>query len=153
MARSELSRSAREARPFSLLLCDIDHFKRVNDTHGHLVGDVVLEQIARRLVSSVRDYDAVGRYGGEEFLIVLSNCDEDCLRTRAEHIRAAIASTPFQTGNGELSVSISIGAMTHCGWKSSNPLESTLAEADAALYQAKAEGRNRAVFAIPPVAA
>ena len=114
MARSELRRSAREGRPFSLLLCDIDHFKRVNDNYGHLVGDVVLEEVARRLISSVRDYDSVGRYGGEEFLIVVSNCDEESLRTRAEHVRAAIGSIPIQTGNAELSVSISIGAMTHC---------------------------------------
>jgi diguanylate cyclase (GGDEF)-like protein len=153
MARNELRRSAREARPFSLLICDIDHFKRVNDNHGHLVGDAVLEEVARRLISSVRNYDAVGRYGGEEFLIVLSNCDEEGLRTRAEQIRAAIASAPIQTENAELSVSISIGAMTHCCRESDIPLESILAETDAALYQAKEEGRNRAVFAVPRVAA
>lgn len=153
MARSELRRSTREARPFSLLLCDVDHFKRVNDDHGHLAGDVVLEEVARRLISSVRDYDAVGRYGGEEFLIVLSNCDEKSLRTRAEHIRTAVASMPIQTGTAELAVSISIGAMTHCCSESDIPLESILAQADAALYQAKEEGRNRAVLAIPPIAA
>jgi diguanylate cyclase (GGDEF)-like protein len=147
-ARSELHRSAREARPFSLLLCDIDHFKRVNDNHGHLAGDVVLEEVARRLISSVRDYDAVGRYGGEEFLIIFGNCDEDSLKARAEQIRAAIASMPIQAGNAELSVSISIGAMTHCCWESDIPLESIIARADAALYNAKAGGRNRAVFAV-----
>jgi diguanylate cyclase (GGDEF)-like protein len=152
-ARSELHRSAREARPFSLLLCDIDHFKRVNDSHGHLVGDVVLEEVARRLISSVRDYDAVGRYGGEEFLIVFGNCDEDSLRARAEDIRTAIASMPIQTGNVELSVSISIGAMMHCCSESDIPLESILARADAALYSAKAGGRNRAAFAVPSIAA
>jgi diguanylate cyclase (GGDEF)-like protein len=153
MARSELRRSAREARPFSLLLCDIDHFKRINDNHGHLAGDAVLEEVSRRLISSVRDYDAVGRYGGEEFLIVLGNCDEICLRTRAEHIRTAIASTPIQTGTAELSVSISIGAITYCPSKADLPLESILAQTDAALYHAKAEGRNRAIFALPPIAA
>jgi diguanylate cyclase (GGDEF)-like protein len=153
LARCELRRSAREARPFSLLLCDIDHFKRVNDDHGHLVGDVVLEEVARRLTSSVRGYDAVGRYGGEEFLIVLSNCDQDGLRTRAEDIRAAIASTPIQTGNTELSVSISIGAMTHCCSEHDILLESVLAQADVALYTAKAKGRNRAEFGVPLVAA
>jgi two-component system cell cycle response regulator len=153
MAHNELRRSGREARPVSLLLCDIDHFKRVNDNHGHLVGDVVLEEVARRLMASVRDYDAVGRYGGEEFLVVLSNCDEDGLRTRAEHIRTAIASMPIQAGDSELSVAISIGAMTHRCWESDIPLEFILAQVDAALYNAKAAGRNRAVFAVPPVPA
>jgi two-component system, cell cycle response regulator len=153
MARIELLRSAREAQPFSLLLCDIDHFKQVNDNHGHLVGDVVLEEVAGRLTSSVRGYDAVGRYGGEEFLIVLSNCDENNLRARAEDIRTAVASTPIQTGHSGLSVSISIGAMTHRRWESDISLESIIARADAALYNAKAEGRNRAAFAVPPIAA
>jgi two-component system, cell cycle response regulator len=153
MARIELLRSAREAQPFSLLLCDIDHFKQVNDNHGHLVGDVVLEEVARRLTYSVRGYDAVGRYGGEEFLIVLGNCDESNLRARAEDIRTAVVSTPIQTGHAELSVSISIGAMTHRCWESDISLESIIARADAALYNAKAEGRNRAAFAVPPIAA
>jgi len=153
MARNELSRSSREARPFSVLLCDIDRFKRINDNHGHLVGDVVLEEVSRRLISSVRDYDAVGRYGGEEFLIIVSNCDEESLRTRAENVRTAIGSIPIQTGKAELSVSISIGAMTHCCWEHDISLESILAKADAALYNAKAAGRNRAVFALPSIAA
>jgi two-component system cell cycle response regulator len=152
-ARSELRRSATEARPFSLLLCDIDHFKLVNDNHGHLVGDVVLEEVARRLISSVRDYDTVGRYGGEEFLIVLGDCDENRLRARAEQIRTAVASLPIQVGNVELSISISIGAMMHCRPESDIPLESILSQADTALYNAKAEGRNRAVFAFPAIAA
>jgi diguanylate cyclase (GGDEF)-like protein len=153
MARGELHRSVREAQPFSVLLCDLDHFKHINDNHGHLVGDVVLEEVARRLIHSVRDYDAVGRYGGEEFLIVFGNCDEDSLKSRAEQIRAAIASMPIQVGNTELSVSISIGAMTHCCWGSDIQLETILAKADAALYNAKTEGRNRAVFAVPSMAA
>jgi two-component system cell cycle response regulator len=146
-AAKELHRSTREARPFSLLLCDIDHFKRVNDDYGHLTGDVVLKEVSRRLVSSVRDYDAVGRYGGEEFLILLSNCDENCLKARAEHIRAAIASTPVQVGDAELFVSISIGAILYSFSEPDVSLESMLAQADSALYRAKAEGRNRTVFA------
>jgi diguanylate cyclase (GGDEF)-like protein len=153
MAHGELRRSAREARPFSLLLCDIDHFKRVNDDHGHLVGDAVLEEVAKRLSASVRDYDPVGRYGGEEFLIVLSNCTDEGLRARTEHIRAAIASTPFRIGNAELSISISIGAITHCCMEFDVSLESILAQADAALYNAKSGGRNRAIYAVSPIAA
>jgi two-component system cell cycle response regulator len=152
-ARHELRRSVREGRPFSLLLCDVDHFKRVNDEHGHLAGDIVLKEVARRLASSVRDYDAVGRYGGEEFLILLSNCDEKCLRMRSENLLAAIASTPVQAGDIELSVSISIGAMACCFSSTDISLESILAQADAALYCAKAEGRNRAVLAASLIAA
>lgn len=148
-ARNELRRSARERRSFSLLLCDIDHFKRVNDGHGHLAGDTVLKEVARRLASTVRDYDAVGRYGGEEFLILLSNCEENCLRSRAEDLLAAVTATPIQTGGTELSVSISIGAIACCFSSADTPLESILAQADAALYCAKGEGRNRAIFAVP----
>jgi two-component system cell cycle response regulator len=153
LVQSELNRSVREPRPTSLLLCDIDHFKRVNDNYGHLTGDKVLEEVARRLISVVRNYDAVGRYGGEEFLILLCECDNDGLRARAEDVRAAIASTPIQTGNAEVSVSISIGAMTCNDGNSGLALKCLLAQADAALYRAKAEGRNRTVFANPAVAA
>jgi two-component system, cell cycle response regulator len=71
----EISRSRRERAPIAILLCDVDHFKSVNDTHGHLIGDVVLRDAARRLLFSVRSYDYLGRYGGEEFLIILNNCD------------------------------------------------------------------------------
>jgi diguanylate cyclase (GGDEF)-like protein len=150
MVRSELQRSARDHSPTSILLCDIDHFKRVNDTHGHLIGDHVLEEVARRLISTVRAYDAVGRYGGEEFLIVLSNCDERGVRARAEGIRSAIAAAPIQTGSGNLSISISIGALT-CWRREEVPLEQILVQVDAALYRAKAEGRNCTAFDSPLV--
>lgn len=153
LVRSELQRSARDGSPTSILLCDIDHFKLVNDHHGHLVGDFVLEEVARRLISSVRPYDAVGRYGGEEFLIVLSNCDQDGVRSRAEDIRSAIATTPIQTKSRELSISISIGAITCVGRRSGEvPLERVLTRVDAALYRAKADGRNCTAFDSPLVA-
>jgi two-component system cell cycle response regulator len=153
LMRSELHRSARDAGPTSILLCDIDHFKRVNDNYGHLIGDRVLEEVSRRLIATVRAYDAVGRYGGEEFLVVLSNCDESCLRVRAEDIRLAIAANPIQTDHGEISISISIGAMPCVGWKPEEvPLERILTQVDAALYRAKAGGRNCAAFDAPLVA-
>lgn len=153
LMRSELQRSARDGSPTSILLCDIDHFKLVNDHHGHLIGDTVLEEVARRLISSVRAYDGVGRYGGEEFLIVLSNCDEAGLRARAENIRSAIAAAPIKTGSGELSISISIGALTCTGCRPEGvPLENILAQVDAALYRAKADGRNCTAFDSPLVA-
>lgn len=150
LVHSELHRSARNLKPTSLLLCDVDHFKRVNDNYGHLIGDIVLEEVARRLISIVRPYDAVGRYGGEEFLILLSDCEEDGLRRRAEELRAAITAIPIPTERGDLWISISIGAVTCVDWKPDDiPLERILAQADAALYQAKAEGPNCVVFAAP----
>jgi diguanylate cyclase (GGDEF)-like protein len=153
LVRSELQRSARESSPTSILLCDIDHFKLVNDHHGHLIGDTVLEEVARRLISSVRAYDGVGRYGGEEFLIVLSNCNDRDLKARAESIRTAIANNPIQTKNGELPISISIGAITCVGRRSEEvSLERILTQVDAALYRAKADGRDRTAFDSPLVA-
>jgi diguanylate cyclase (GGDEF)-like protein len=146
---SELRRAAREATPTSLLLCDLDHFKQINDKYGHLAGDAVLEEVARRLITAVRAYDAVGRYGGEEFLILLSNCGDQGLRARAEDIRSAIASAPIQTGTAALSITISIGAVTCDNWKDNLSLESVLAQADEALYRAKDAGRNCAAFAHP----
>jgi two-component system, cell cycle response regulator len=144
---AELQRSVREATLTALLLCDLDHFKQVNDIHGHLVGDAVLEEVARRLIAAVRSYDAVGRYGGEEFLILLSRCDESGLRARAEDIRAAIGSTPIRTADMDLPVTISVGAVICDNSKGDLSLQHALAQADAALYRAKAAGRNRASFA------
>jgi diguanylate cyclase (GGDEF)-like protein len=147
LLRSELERSVRSHQVTSVLLCDIDHFKQINDNHGHLIGDIVLREVASRFVTAVRSYDAVGRYGGEEFLILLSNCDGSSLESRCESVRASIASTPMATGQGLLSVSVSIGAVTCPQWDPGTPLERILALADSALYRAKAEGRNRAVLA------
>jgi two-component system cell cycle response regulator len=147
LMESELERSFREKQSTSFLLCDVDHFKQVNDQHGHLVGDMVLQEVAKRLASTVRSYDAVGRYGGEEFLIILSHCDESSLATRAESVRSEIASRPFMAGDKELSVSLSIGALTCRNWTPDIPVERILAQVDAALYRAKAEGRNRIALA------
>jgi two-component system, cell cycle response regulator len=147
LMRGELGRSVREGKSTSILLCDVDNFKQVNDNYGHLVGDVVLQEVARRLVSAVRSYDAVGRYGGEEFLVLLSHCDESNLKARSESIRAAVADTPFVSGSEELSISISVGAVTCEKWDPGVPIERLLARADAALYKAKADGRNLTVIA------
>jgi len=149
LLQSELSRAIRGHAPVSLILCDIDHFKRVNDVHGHPVGDEVLREVSRRLLDSVRKHDAVGRYGGEEFLIVLGGCDHPNLRTRAEQIRRRIADHPFSVAGGTLSipVSLSAGALTVAEWNASMPIEPFIKQADDSLYQAKAAGRNRIVFA------
>jgi two-component system cell cycle response regulator len=147
--RAELSRSGREHTPVSLLLCDIDHFKQVNDGYGHQTGDEVLEEVSSRLHETIRSHDAVGRYGGEEFLVVLAGCGEHDLRHRAEQVRKAICQVPFDTSAGQLAVTMSIGAVTVERWDESQPVEPILACADAALYQAKAQGRNQVVDAAP----
>ncbi|HMH13639.1 MAG TPA: diguanylate cyclase [Edaphobacter sp.] len=147
LLRSELSRSAREHSPVSLLLCDVDHFKLINDVHGHPTGDDVLREVSTRLVDAVRSHDAVGRYGGEEFLIVLSGCNCDDLKEVAEHVRKAISCSPFSTLNNSISVSLSIGAITIENWDKSIPIEPFLKRIDAALYQAKTLGRNRVIYA------
>jgi diguanylate cyclase (GGDEF)-like protein len=145
LLKSELSRSSREQGPVSVMICDIDHFKQINDVHGHLVGDEVLQQVSTRLQELVRPYDGVGRYGGEEFLIVLGSCDAADLKQRAEEVREGISRRPFLTKNGPISVSVSIGAITIEDWNRSTPVEPFLKEADAALYRAKEAGRNRVV--------
>jgi diguanylate cyclase (GGDEF)-like protein len=133
----------------SLLLCDVDHFKKINDVHGHLAGDAVLRDVALQLASGVRPGDAVGRYGGEEFLVILSDCGPESLRHRAEQLRQSIASCSFAGTLQGLSVSISVGAATiDSGATGQNP-EIVLSQVDEALYRAKMEGRNRVVITSP----
>lgn len=127
----------------SILLCDIDHFKQINDRYGHLAGDAVLEKVAARLLGSVRKEDRVGRYGGEEFLVVLEGCKARDLKSCAEQVRMAVSGTPVDTNAGPLDVSISIGAATFQGWRGNTPsVEHLVKTADGALYEAKASGRN-----------
>ena len=144
----ELARSRREHSSIALLFCDLDHFKRVNDEHGHPVGDEVLRETARRLTAGVRPYDAVGRYGGEEFLLLLIGCDAVNGKERAEQIRAAVGNSPVATQQGPVAVTMSIGVVASCDWGQTGS-EQLLQEVDNALYQAKAAGRNRVVLARP----
>jgi diguanylate cyclase (GGDEF)-like protein len=144
----ELSRTTREKGCTVVLLGDLDYFKNINDTHGHLVGDAVLEEVARRLLVSVRSYDFVGRYGGEEFLIVLNNCRPDSALERAEEIRKSVCARPIQTDAGPLGVTMSLGALLSCDW-GHRPADELLREVDAALYAAKAAGRNCVRLAKP----
>jgi two-component system cell cycle response regulator len=148
----ELARSRREHVSSAILLCDLDHFKNVNDTFGHVAGDEVLRETARRLLSSVRSYDFVGRYGGEEFLVVLNNCDPAFGFVRAEQIRKTIAQCPVQTSNGVVPVTMSLGVLLSHEW-GVRPVEDLLQEADIALYAAKAAGRNCVKVAFPNAAA
>ena len=137
----ELSRSERNRQPVGVLIADLDHFKRVNDTYGHQVGDAVLREAAQRLRETARSYDHVGRAGGEEFLIVVPNCDLESLAECAERYRTAISDMPFDTPSGPLTITVSIGA-TVCSPE--YPLSSELLRkmADYALYRVKSHGRN-----------
>ena len=137
----ELSRSQRESGCTIMLLGDVDHFKSVNDTYGHPVGDEVLQEIARRLLLSIRSYDFVGRYGGEEFLVVLNNCRPDAAFARAEQIRKNVGTRPVQTDAGPLGISMSLGMLLSSDW-GHRPADELLREVDAALYVAKTAGRN-----------
>ena len=144
----ELIRSQRESNCTAILLCDVDQFKSVNDTFGHPVGDEVLREVAKRLMASVRSYDYVGRYGGEEFLIVLNNCDPTCAFGRADQMREAIATREVITKGGPLQVTMSAGLLRSADWPS-RTADSCLLEVDNALYAANAAGRNCVRVAVP----
>jgi len=148
----ELHRSHREQKSTAIILGDVDHFKRINDTLGHLVGDEVLMEIANRLLGAVRSYDFVGRYGGEEFLVVLNSCDPAFAPTRAEEIRLAISHRPIHTAKGPLSLTMSAGLLLSSEWGIKS-LEELLHQVDSALYQAKSAGRDCLRIARPAVKA
>jgi diguanylate cyclase (GGDEF)-like protein len=136
------SRMQRLGERIALLMIDIDHFKGINDTYGHSTGDDVLRAVSRTLVSDVRVFDRVFRFGGEEFAVLLFGTDVVAARTTAERLREAVAETHVPIDDGEIVVTVSIGVCT--ALEASEP--STLVEtADAALYRAKTEGRNRVV--------
>lgn len=141
----ELSRGTRENRPVGLVLADLDHFKSVNDTYGHFAGDAVLREFARRMQSATRPYDAVGRYGGEEFLIILPGCDANCTGNQAERMRAALANEAMSINDQPHVVTCSFGATT---WRPGTEpsAEALIRVADNALYLAKGQGRDRVVF-------
>jgi len=143
---NEIERCRREQRPLGIILADIDRFKNINDTAGHLAGDVVLREVAARISRCVRNYDLVGRFGGEEFLVGLPGSEADVVRKRSEEIRARIAATPIPTSGGAVNVTVSLGG-TVATPGTAHTLEELLRVADSALYRAKAAGRNRAEFA------
>ncbi|MGA8086843.1 MAG: diguanylate cyclase [Terracidiphilus sp.] len=149
--KRELERAHRANGRTGLLLLDLDNFKQVNDTYGHLAGDIVLKEAAFRLCRNVRSYDFVGRFGGEEFFIALPGSGREQLCQRAEAIRTAICSEPFRTPQGDVSVSLSIGAAAAESGEQSAP--EMLAIADVGLYKAKDSGRNRSVYCEKPWAA
>jgi two-component system, cell cycle response regulator len=140
----ETQRTARIGEPLGVIMADLDHFKRINDSHGHQIGDTVLREVAQRLLRSVRNYDYVGRYGGEEFLIVLTACVPSDLIVTAERMRIYVSEKPVDTDTGPLPVTISIGlAAQHADGRELIKAEDLVRAADSALYIAKANGRNR----------
>jgi two-component system, cell cycle response regulator len=142
----EISRSRREGRSLGVLIVDLDHFKSVNDTYGHLAGDHVLREVTKRMQADVRPYDAVGRYGGEEFLILLPGCDNTATHEKAERLRGAIMQHPVETESRSLNITMSVGAVASGDWPKSTANQ-ILQMADSALYRAKEEGRNRTAVA------
>jgi diguanylate cyclase (GGDEF)-like protein len=142
----ELARAKRDANSVGIVLVDVDHFKKVNDQFGHQTGDSVLKEITKHLSASLREYDGVGRYGGEEFLLIIAGCDLPTTVRRANQIRELIASVPIPTPRGELKVTVSMGATVA---ESCTNSELLLRRADVALYEAKRNGRNRVEMAIP----
>jgi diguanylate cyclase (GGDEF)-like protein len=153
--RRDLARAKRGKSPVAIALIDVDRFKTVNDELGHPFGDEALKEVARRLSASLRPYDGVGRYGGEEFLIVLPGCDLVAAVIRAEQIRETISATPITTARKERFVTVSMGVAVSNGSEELD-VERLLNEADTALYQAKKSGRNRVEaadqFGLPPKA-
>jgi len=142
----EIIRSNREGGSLGVLIADLDHFKSVNDTYGHLAGDCVLREVTKRLQSAVRTYDAVGRYGGEEFLILLPGCNKKETQDKAERLRAEIIQLPVNTESGPLDITMSVGAVASGDWPADDAKQ-ILMMADLALYRAKEEGRNRTIMA------
>jgi two-component system, cell cycle response regulator len=152
--RRELVRGLRGGTPVGIILGDLDHFKQVNDSFGHLAGDEVLRTIAQRMANVVRAYDTVGRFGGEEFLVVVPASDTTGTLSQAERIRSCIESQPVETQAGPIPVTMSMGVVASSSElmgqsdATSEP-DALLAAADAALYRAKELGRNRAELATP----
>ena len=138
----ELVRAARYRRPVSVILCDLDHFKRLNDSHGHAAGDLVLRHVGGLLAEHVRVTDTAGRYGGEEFLVVLPETDADAAASVAEKLRRVVARTPVRLAGGEL-VAVTMSAGVAGGLGSLLEADALLRDADGALYSAKALGRDQ----------
>lgn len=136
----ELARAERNSEGITVAICDIDYFKKVNDKYGHPIGDIVLKEFARILTENIREYDVVGRLGGEEFLLITTTKQEDEENSIFERIRKKVENSMIKTEAGDISITISIGAASYINGKSG---ENLIYEADKALYGAKEEGRNR----------
>jgi len=143
-AETAMKRASESQQELCVILCDLDHFKAINDRHGHATGDLVLREVAAKCSSLLHPHEVLGRFGGEEFGFLLPTCGPEAALLRAEELRAAIATTPVGFGSGEFKISASFGVAATSA--SGYGLRQLLADADAALYQAKAAGRNRVVL-------
>jgi diguanylate cyclase (GGDEF)-like protein len=137
-----LERRVREGGDVGVILIDLDHFKQVNDQHGHQTGDAVLREAARRMQGALRPYDRIGRYGGEEFIVISPQADGSNSAVIAERIRSQLCASPLPTPSGDLPVTASLG-VAHAAQFAAATTEELIAESDAALYRAKRAGRNR----------
>lgn len=149
----EMARTARQRSSLAVGLIDVDHFKKVNDTYGHLAGDRILKSVVKRISSLLRPYDVIGRYGGEEFLLVLPNCSESQASDIAERLRHGVMVSPVACAPASIPVTISIG-ITVTTMSGSQEPEQLIHLADEAVYQAKQAGRNRvwrSTNSMPPV--
>ncbi len=143
LLRREFEIVGRSVASTGVMMLDVDHFKNINDAYGHQAGDTVLQEVTRRIQRGVRSYDLVGRYGGEEFLIVLPDCAADDVQQCAERIRLAMAGEPVFAEGSAISITVSVGTAIFDPFSTKE--KEALAAADAALYQAKNSGRNRVV--------
>lgn len=142
----ELSRCRRNSANLAMMMADVDHFKRINDRFGHMAGDAALKETAARICSLVRDYDSVGRYGGEEFVIMLPGTGPAEAYDVAERIRADFSEQELQTSEGVFSLTLSIGVgILDCSTEFN--VDTMIRQADQALYRAKEKGRNRVEMA------
>jgi diguanylate cyclase (GGDEF)-like protein len=140
-----IKRSARrghEHSPLCLIMSDLDFFKKINDTYGHMIGDLVLQHLAGRIKSATRDFDMIGRFGGEEFVVIMADTDLELAKVIAERIRLGVMKTPFHIKKFNIRITISLGVAM---LKPGESRESLLERADAAMYEAKKRGRNRVV--------
>jgi diguanylate cyclase (GGDEF)-like protein len=143
-----IARAERDEQPISVVLMDIDRFKKINDTYGHLAGDTVLKEVARRLVAAIRPYDGFGRYGGEEFVGILPGCELSGAIAVAERLRQIMREEPIETSEDSLSITMSFGVAS-ARFPSSRTPEELLRAADDALYAAKRNGRDRVETHLP----
>jgi diguanylate cyclase (GGDEF)-like protein len=143
---AEMDRARREGGMLVVALVDLDYFKRLNDTYGHLAGDEALRWFAAAVAAAIRPYDHAGRYGGEEFLLILTQIPLDAVEQRLTSLHASITNLQVRAGEATFKVNCSMGATALSPGDKTATVESLLAVADAALYAAKASGRNRVIF-------
>ncbi|WP_378955844.1 GGDEF domain-containing protein [Pelosinus sp. sgz500959] len=141
----EIKRSTRSKSPLSIAMLDIDHFKEINDTHGHLVGDIVLTEAVARILNSLRSYDLVGRYGGDEFLLIFPDTTAADANTMCNRIRNSFLQDPIMSGDLTLFLTVSVGVTSLNG--STSLADTLIHHADDALYTAKRHGRNQVFLA------